>query len=354
MIERIKKISKKAGLAPGTLVHVGEKKIEKARIRIIDFNEDDFEERELGDIQDFFPYKNKKSITWLNIDGLHDIDLMRKIGEGFGFHPLVMEDIINTGQRPKTEEFDDYVFVTMKMLSQDGEESQIRDEQFSLILCENLVITFQERVGDVFDTVRERIRKGKGLIRKNGADYLAYALIDAVVDNYFVVLEKMSEVTEYLEDELLSSPSGETLEKIHLLKRELISLRKSVWPLREMLRALETIESGIMNEKTFVYLRDVYDHVIRVNDNIETLREVVSGMLDVYLSSLSNKMNEIMKVLTLIATIFIPLTFIAGIYGMNFKYMPELEWHWGYPLALFVMVVIVVIMFLWFKRKHFL
>ena len=354
MIDPIKKTSKMAGLSPGTLIHVGEKKIEKVRIRVIDYNEDNFEEKELSRIEEIFPYMERKSITWLNIDGLHDVDIIRKIGEKFSFHPLVMEDVINTSQRPKTEEYGDYIFVTLKMLFHVEDERQIRHEQFSLILRENMLITFQERVGDVFEPVRERLRKVKGRIRNSGADYLAYTLIDAVVDSYFIVLEKMGESIESLEEKLLSYPSKETLEKIHELKRELISLRKSVWPLREMLRILETVESDIMKEKTLVYLRDVYDHVIQVSDNIETFREIASGMLDVYLSSISNKMNEIMKVLTIIATIFIPLTFIAGIYGMNFKYMPELEWHWGYPFAIFVMVIIVAVMFMWFKRKHFL
>jgi magnesium transporter len=354
MIGSLKKISKKAGLAPGTLIHVGEKKIKKVRIRVIDFDENEIGEREFSNIEEIFSYKDKKSVTWVNIDGLHDASVIQKIGENFGFHPLVMEDIINTGQRPKIEEFDAYVFLTMKMLFYVDGESQIGHEQFSLILCENFIITFQERVGDVFEPVRERLRKAKGRIRKNGADYLAYALIDAVVDNYFLVLEKMGENIEMLEEGLLSGPSRETLEEMHILKRELISLRRSVWPLREMLRNFGAMEAEIVNEKTLVYIRDVYDHVIQINDNIETFRDIVSGMLDVYLSSISNKMNEVMKVLTIIATIFIPLTFIAGIYGMNFKYMPELEWHWGYPVALFVMVVVVVIMFLWFKRKHFL
>ncbi|MFC1883849.1 magnesium/cobalt transporter CorA [Thermodesulfobacteriota bacterium] len=354
MIERLKKISKMSGLAPGTLIHIGEKKIEKVRIRVIDYDENDFEEKELTSIEEIFPYKDKTTVTWLNIDGLHDVDIIQKIGEKFGFHPLVMEDVINTGQRPKTEEYDDYIFGTLKMLFHIDGESRIMHEQFSLILCENFVVTFQEKVGDVFEPIRERLRKGKGRIRRNGADYLAYALMDAVVDNYFIVLEKMGEDIESLEEELLSDPSRETLGEIHALKRELISLRKFVWPLREVIRAIETSESDIMNEKTLVYLRDVYDHVIQVNDSIETSRELVSGMLDVYLSSISNKMNEVMKVLTVVATIFIPLTFIAGIYGMNFKYMPELEWHWGYPVAIFVMFIVVAVMVLWFRRKHFL
>jgi magnesium transporter len=354
MLGSMKKASRKPGLAPGTLVHVGEKKIEKVRIRTIDYDETTLEERELEAIDDCLPYIDKPTVTWINIDGLHDVDVIEKIGKNFGLHPLVLEDILHTDQRPKLEDFDDYVFIIAKMLSYDEEEHQLKTEQFSLILGPNYVITFQERVGDVFEPVRERLRKGKGRIRKRPPDYLAYALIDAVVDHYFFVLEKIGERVESLEEELMTNPTTETLQIIHHLKRELISMRKSVWPLRELIGSLERGESRLFEEKTTVFLRDVYDHTIQVIDTVETLRDMVSGMLDVYLSSVSNRMNEVMKVLTIIATIFIPMTFIAGIYGMNFEFMPELKWHYGYHLVWVIIIAIAIIMLFYFRRKKWL
>jgi len=285
---------------------------------------------------------------------LHELDLIESLGRHFKIHPLVLEDIVNTGQRPKMEGFEDYLFLVLKMLNYDEKTNEIRTEQVSLVIGKYFVISFQEREGDVFNQVRERIRKSKGKIRKRGSDYLAYALMDAVVDNYFIVLEKMGEKTEDLEQELLTKPSSETLQAIHSLKRKLILLRKSVWPLREAVSGLTRGDSKLIKDSTIVYLRDVYDHTIQVIDTIETLRDTVSGMLDTYLSSISNRMNEVMKVLTIIATIFIPLTFIAGIYGMNFEYMPELEWPWGYFAVWGVMILVAITMCIYFKRRGWL
>jgi magnesium transporter len=354
MLGFMRKSSKKPGLAPGTLVHVGEKKVEKIRIRMIDFDVTNLEERELESVDECFPYVDKPTVTWINIDGLHDVDIIEKIGRNFDLHALVLEDILHTDQRPKVEDFDDYIFIIAKMLSYDEEEDQLKAEQFSLVLGQNYIITFQEKVGDVFELVRDRLRKGKGRIRKRPSDYLAYALIDAVVDNYFLVLEKIAERVESLEEELVANPTPRTLQTIHNLKRELIFLRKSVWPLRELIGGLERGESSIIDEKTTIFLRDVYDHTIQVIDTVETLRDMVSGMLDVYLSSISNRMNEVMKVLTIIATIFIPMTFIAGIYGMNFEFMPELKWHYGYHLVWVIIIAIAVIMLFYFRRKKWL
>jgi magnesium transporter len=351
MLRFIKRISKKSGLPPGALVHVGEKKIEKTRIRVIDYDEDGIEERELASVDECFPYKDSPAMTWINIDGLHEVDVIQKLGDGFGLHPLVLEDIVNTGQRPKMEDFEDYLFLIIKMLTYDDEEGVVKAEQFSLVLGPHYVISFQEKVGDVFEPLRERLRKGKGRIRKGGPDYLLYALIDAIVDNYFVVLENIAEEIESLEDRIMIDPTTDLLQTIHNLKRELIFLRKSVWPLREAVSALERGDSGLVQEKTAIYLRNVYDHTIQIVDTIETFRDMVSGMLDVYLSSVSNRMNEVMKVLTIIATIFIPITFLAGIYGMNFKNMPELEWAWGYPLLWCIILVVGLIMVLYFRKK---
>jgi magnesium transporter len=299
-------------------------------------------------------FKDKPTVTWINIDGIHQVEIIEKIGTYFGIHSLILEDIMNTGQRPKMEDFEDYIFVVVKMIYYDEKDNEIKAEQVSLLLGSNFVISFQEKEGDVFDPIRERIRKAKGRITKMKADYLAYALVDTIVDHYFMVLEKLGEKIEGMEEELVTNPTPETLQTIHTLKRELIFLRKSVWPLREVISVLERGESSLIDESTGIYLRDVYDHTIQVIDTIETFRDMVSGMLDIYLSSISNRMNEVMKVLTIMATIFIPLTFIAGVYGMNFKYIPELEWHWGYPVILFVMVAIGILMVIYFRRKKWL
>ena len=344
----------KIGLPPGTLVHIGERKAEKVKIRIIDYDQKNFQGREVEKVEECFPFKDKPTVTWINIDGLQEVGIVEKIGAHFGIHPLVLEDILHTGQRPKAEDLGDYLFIVLKMVYHDENEDEITSEQVSLILGPNYIISFQEREGDIFNPIRERIRNSKGRVRKMGSDYLAYALLDAIVDHYFVVLEKLGETIESLEEELVTNPTPETLHTIHKLKSNMIFLRKSVWPLREVIAALERGESPLIEKSTEIYLRDVYDHTIQVIDTIETYRDMVSGMLDIYLSSLSHRMNEVMKVLTIIATIFIPLTFIAGIYGMNFKYMPELEWHWGYFVALLIMAVIVVSMVFYFRNKRWI
>jgi magnesium transporter len=354
MLRLFRKTSKKAGLSPGTLVHDGDKKVEKAKITIIDYDATQFQEKEVETIEECFPFRDTPTVTWINIDGLHEVQIIEKIGKHFSIHPLILEDILHTGQRPKMEDFEDYIFLVVKMFYYDEKDNEIKMEQVSLLLGSNFVISFQEREGDIFDPIRERIRNHKGRIRIMKADYLGYALLDTIVDNYFIILEKVGEDIENMEEELVTRPTPETLQTIHNLKRELIVLRKSIWPLREVVNSLERGESPLINEATGVYLRDVYDHTIQVIDTIETFRDMVSGMLDIYLSSISNKMNEVMKVLTIIATIFIPLTFVAGIYGMNFEFMPELKWHWGYFAALGLMVVIFIGMVVYFRRKTWL
>jgi len=350
-----RKRSNKSGLPPGTLVHIGEKKIEKAKIGIIDYDEGQFQEKEAQNIEECFPFKEKPTMTWVNIDGMHEVEIIEKIGRHFDIHPLVLEDILNTAQRPKMEDLRDYIFIVLKILDYDEKENEIKTEQVSLILGSNFVISFQEREGDVFNPVRERIRNAKGHIRKGGADYLAYTLLDAVVDNYFVVLEKIGEKIEDVENELMGSPTHEILQTIHELKREMILLRRSVWPLREVISGLGRGKSALIHEATDVYLRDVYDHTIQVIDTIELYRDMMAGMLDTYLSSVSNRMNEVMKVLTIIATIFIPLTFIAGVYGMNFEHMPELKWHWFYPRAFWLVITVITgLMVIYFKRRKWL
>ena len=354
MLKLFRKTSKKAGLAPGTLVHDGDKKVEKAKITIIDYDATQFQEKEVETIEECFPFRDTPTITWINVDGLHEVGIIEKIGKHFSIHPLILEDILHTGQRPKMEDFEDHIFLVVKMFYYDEKDNEIKMEQVSLLLGSNFVISFQEREGDIFNSIRERIRNHKGRIRRMKADYLGYALLDTIVDNYFIILEKIGENIENMEEELVTRPTPETLQTIHNLKRELIVLRKSIWPLREVVNSLERGESPLINEATGVYLRDVYDHTIQVIDTIETFRDMVSGMLDIYLSSISNKMNEVMKVLTIIATIFIPLTFVAGLYGMNFEFMPELKWHWGYFAALLVMAAVAVFMVFFFRRKRWL
>ncbi|MBN2316058.1 MAG: magnesium/cobalt transporter CorA [Sedimentisphaerales bacterium] len=349
--------AKKAGLPPGTLVYVGERKLETVRITILDYDENTVQERQVDCVEDCFQFKTTPTSTWINIDGLHEVKFIEEIGKHYDLHPLTLEDILHTGQRPKFENLESYLFVVLMMLRYDDESQTVLFEQVSLILGSHYVISFQENVGDVFDQVRERIRNGKGKIRKMGPDYLMYSLLDAVVDNYFGILEKLGEKIEILEEELVDDPTERTLHHIYNLKREMVFLRKSVWPLRELISGLERSESALIEETTDVYLRDVYDHTIQVIETVESFRDMISGMLDIYLSSISNRMNAVMKVLTIIATIFIPLTFIAGIYGMNFNpevspwSMPELNWRYGYAAVWLVMLVVAGLMVLYFKRK---
>ena len=352
--KRIRSKLKKAGLPPGTLVYTGERKMETARITVIDYDVNTFQEKQVAKIEDCFEFKTTPTVTWINIDGLHDVNIIEKIGNQYDFHPLVLEDILNTGQRPKFEDYEKYVYIVLMMLSFDDESQTVLSEQVSIVLGKNYVISFQENIGDVFEQIRDRIRNAKGKIRKMGADYLMYALLDAIVDNYFIILEKLGEKIEFLEEELVSNPMEKTLQQIHNLKREMVHLRRSIWPLRELLSGIERSESDLILESTDAYLRDVYDHTIQVIDTVESFRDMVSGMLDIYLSSVSNRMNEVMKVLTIIATIFIPLTFIAGVYGMNFKYMPELKWKFGYFGVLLIMLIITGGMLYYFKKKKWL
>jgi magnesium transporter len=349
-----KKRSKKAGLPSGTLVYTGEKKDEKISIHVIDYDEANLFESELTTVEECIPYKNKPTVTWINVDGVHNVAMLEKLGDCFGLHRLVMEDIMNTDQRPKMEDFGDYLYLVLKMLTS-SKNGDIVTEQISILLGPNYVLSFQEGIeGDVFNLIRDHLRTGKGRIRKMKADYLAYALIDAVVDNYFVILEKLGDKIETLETELIEQPTQKTVQKIYQLKREMIFLHNAVWPLREVVNGLGKHESALISVPTAPYLRDVYDHVIHIIDSVDIYREMLSSMLDMYLSSVSNRLNEVMKVLTAISLIFMPLTFIVGVYGMNFKHMPELEWRYGYFLTLFVMFGIGVSMFLYFKRKKWL
>jgi magnesium transporter len=345
---------KKIGASPGTLVHVGDRKVETVKISVFEYDAEHLTEKIPRRMEDCASCGTGPQVCWVDITGIHQVDILEKCGAIFGLHPLVLEDILNTGHRPKYEEHDDFLFLVLKMLNLPENGSEIRIEQVSLIVGRNHLLTFQEQEGDLFDGVRERLRGNRGKIRKHGADYLAYALIDAIVDGHFVILEKIGDKIEKLEDELLSRPSPETLHQIHNLKREMILLRKSVWPLRELIGRLQRAESPLIAENTGIFLRDVYDHTIQIIDTVETFRDMLAGMLDLYLSSISNRMNEIMKVLTIIATIFIPLTFFAGVYGMNFDYLPELRWRWGYAAFWGLSIVCALGMVRFFRGKKWL
>lgn len=347
-------ISRKSGKAPGSVVYVGPDKTSKVSIDVIDFTKNTLEEFSTKKIEDIFKFKEKKSATWINVTGVHDTELIKKIGDHFSLHPLLLEDVADTNQRPKVEEFENELFLVLKMIYFDKEINQIRTEQVSLVVGDGFVISFLEDPGDIFDSVRERIRKGKMKIRNSDCDYLAYSLIDAIVDNYFVILESIGEKIEQIETEVIESPGPETLRDVYSLKRELILLRKYVWPIREVIGTLLREDSKFMKNETKEYLRDLYDHTIRVIETLETFRDMLSGMLDLYTSTVSNKMNEIMKVLTIISTFFIPLTFIVGIYGMNFEHMPELKLVWFYPLLWMIMITISVGMLIYFKKKKWM
>jgi magnesium transporter len=347
------KYGQKAGLAPGTIAYTGESRQFEPWINLIRFNETVFEEKHHIEIAELGNELHSSDlVVWINVTGIHQIDIVQQIGQLFDLHGLVMEDIVHPNQRPKLDEYDNYLYVVGKMIQFNPETHEISSEQLSIVLCGNVLLTFIEDKGDLFDQVRDRIRKGNQKIRKSGADYLVYSLLDSMVDNYFVVLESIGDHLEDLEMRLLEDPKTDVLKELHKAKRDLIYLRKFIWPLREVISLLSKGDSLLLKGNTTLYLRDVYDHCIHVIDTLETFRDVSSGLMDVYLSSISNKMNNVMKTLTIIATIFIPLTFLVGVYGMNFEFMPELHYEWAYPTVWAAMVVIAGGMLIWFRKNR--
>ena len=348
----VQKRSRKTGLPPGTLVHIGEKKTDKVTITVFSYAGVRCDEYQVLSLDELAPPADE-SVTWVNVSGVHKMDILESCGKQFQLHSLLLEDIANTDQRPKLDDYETCLFLVLKMLSV-TERQDIVVEQVSLVFGRNFVLSFQENGTDVFTPVRDRLRGGKGRLRQSGADYLFYALVDAIVDQYFAVVEALGEKIEELQDLVVSDPKPETLHKIHALKRQLLFLRRAVWPLREVTNNLSRSECPFLQESTKVFFRDVYDHVVQIVDTIETLREMVSTSLDIYLSGISYRLNAVMKVLTIITTIFMPLTFIVGIYGMNFEHMPELKWEWGYPLVVGVMVMIAIAMLGFFIRKRWI
>ena len=346
--------SQKAGLPPGTVVHVGDKPDAPVKLTVMHFDEQHFVEYDASEIETCLQSLQQPGVTWLNVAGLHDANLIETLGDRLGLHPLVLEDIANTSQRPKVEDYESFFFIVLKMLEYEQAEGQVLVEQVSLVLGENYLLSFQEDESDVFDPVRTRLRNGAGRLRKLGPDYLAYSLIDAVVDNYFIILEEIGDEIEAIEEQVSLHPEQQPLPVIYRLKREMIALRRAVWPLREVIAALQHSESPLIQPGTVIYLRDIYDHTIQIMDTVESMRDLLSGMLDVYLSVLSNRMNEIMKVLTVFSTIFIPLTFLAGVYGMNFRHFPEINWPFGYAFFWLICGVVVLLMLLYYRRKRWL
>ncbi|SDF02062.1 magnesium/cobalt transporter CorA [Sporolituus thermophilus] len=356
MRSKRKQAAARVGLPPGTLIG-GDDRSAQARLWMTAYDETGVNERELSAVGDLFPLQPEPAVTWLDVRGA-GAAVVEEIGCRFAIHPLVLEDILNTDHRSKLEDYDQYLFIVLKTVVLSGAGAAAGETfgvgQVSIILGKGYVITFQESDDDSFRPVRERIKNGKGRIRKAGADYLAYALIDTVVDHYFVLLEELDERIEALEAALDREPGPKVLEDIHKLKNELLHLRRSLWPLREVIGAIDRGDSGLFQDSTLVYMRDVYDHTVQVLETIETYRDILSGMLDIYLSITNNRLSEIMKFLTLISTVFIPLTFIAGVYGMNFEYMPELKWRWGYPAVLGLMALVGGWLVVYFRRKKWL
>lgn len=354
MSKIFKKRIKKPGLSPGSLIHIGDKDAEAVSISLIDYDANRLFEKKEATLKECLISLNTPSPTWINVTGIHDIRTIETIGRHFGLHPLILEDIMNSGQQSKLDNYKDTIYIVVRQLLYNNKKQCVEDEQVSLILGKNFIISFVESRNNVFAPIYDRLRNPKGRMRQRGPDYLCYALIDCLVDNYFVILEKVDDNLECLEEELFYNPTPNTLKKMHQAKRELVLLRKAVWPMRGVISNFRRMESPLIKNATKLYIQDVYDHTIQAIDTIESFRDITSGMLDIYLSNLSQRMNEIMKVLTIVATIFVPLTFIASIYGMNFKHMPELDWEWGYYTILGVMAIIVIGMLYFFKRKKWL
>jgi magnesium transporter len=346
--------SDKMGMSPGSIVHIGEQKVDHVTINIIDYTTDNLNLKTVSSLEETYVLRDTDTVSWINVIGLHDPNILNNIGDHFGIHALTLEDIVNTETRPKVEMFDDYIFIVLKMLFYNEEGEKVECEQLSILLGSNYVITFQEREGDIFDPIRSRIQIAKGRLRKRGADYLTYALIDIIVDNYYLILEKIGENLESLEEKVLENPDNTIPTQIQALKKDIQLLRKTLWPLREAIHNLNKQETDLMSDATNPYIQDLYDHIIQVVDTIELFRETATGIMDLFQSAVSNKMNEVMKVLTIVASIFIPLTFIAGIYGMNFENMPELKWSFGYFIVWILMFVIGGTLILLFKKRKWL
>lgn len=330
--------------------------LEDPNIHIIHYNEEIFDEKKFSKIEECYPYKDTKAITWINVEGADEISEIEKLGTHYGLHPLLLEDIVSNDQRPKVDDYENHIFLVIIMLDYDKLKNEIVSEQISFVLGKNYVISFQEtgKDGDVFGMIRDKLRLNKGKVRRLGADYLMYSLLDLIVDHYFDTIEKIGEHIEEIESRLITDPTTQTLRRLYALKREMIFVRKAVWPLREVVGKLERLDSNLVQDNTVLYIKDVYDHTVQVIETIESYRDILAGLLDIYLSSISNKLNAVMKVLTIISTIFMPLSFIVGIYGMNFEHMPELKWKYGYFMVIGVCLCVSGTMLMFFRRRKWL
>jgi len=349
-----KRRKKPAGSSPGSVVYVGVEKNTPVKVTRVRYSGDGYEASRIVDPSECRPDSSWPGVDWFTVDGVHNVDILKTVGANFGLHPLVVEDIGNTTQRPKLEGFDGYYFLAAKMITYEARSSKLKSEHVSIVFGQGFLVLFLQDPEDLFSPIRQRLEAGRGKIRASGSDYLAYALVDAIVDYYFHVLEEIGERVERLEDEVVVNPTVNTLRTIHDVKRELIALRRSIWPMREVVNVMIRDESPLISKDVKIYLRDLYDHTVHVIDSVETMRDIITGTLDVYLSSVSNRLNQVMKVLTVMSSIFIPLTFIVGVYGMNFQYMPELQWRWGYPAVWLFMLALTGVLLALFKRKKWM
>jgi len=344
----------KIGLAPGSLIHVGERKTEQPTITLLEYGASELIEHRFTSIEEAHHYQAHLPVRWLNVHGLHDPEVMAEIGRRFRLHPLVLEDIMNTNQRPKVDDYDDYLFIVARFFEIDEQSGHISSDQVSLVLGHNFVLSFQERPSGRFDPVRERLRHDRAQIRKLTADYLAYSLLDTIVDRYFTIIENIGEQTEELEDEMLAHPTPKSLKSLHRLKRETLMLKRSVWPLREVINNLTRADERFFQAATRPYLRDVYDHTVHAIESLEANRDVIAGMLDLYLSAISNRVNVEVRALTVVAVIFMPATLISGIFGMNFKTMPLLDHSHGFVFATGLMATVAITMGIVFWRRRWI
>lgn len=343
----------KVGQPPGTLIHTGEKLIQEPIITLIDYNQLEYNENESVSWELCTPLERTDITRWIHVQGIHDVEMIQKIGSNFDIHPLILEDILHTQQRPKAELLSDSIYITIRAFKYDDNEL-LDSEQISFLIGNRFLVSFQESGINLFEPIKARISKELGRIRKGSSDYLAYALIDLIIDQYFVIIDNISDRIEAIEDEVLKFPTNEILQEIHILKRNMITLKRNVWPIREIISRLFREDTSLIEDATHVYLRDLNDHIVQINDLVETYREILTGIMDIYLSSVSNKLNEVMKVLAVISTIFIPLTLFASIYGMNFRVMPELDIPWSYPILLIGMLTLGITLAVYFRRKRWI
>lgn len=352
MARYIKKSKLKSATPPGTLIYTGEATKQKTEISVIAYNKNEISEEKINSLEEL-PEASEQTV-WININGLHDVSVIEEIGKKYNIHSLILEDILHIGQRPKFEEFPDYLYFVLSMLQYDENNQEVTSEQISILFLENTIITLQEKPGDVFEKIRQRLRNNIGRVRKLKADFLCYVLLDAIVDYYFTILEKVGNRIEDIEDELIEKSNQEMLNRIHNVKSDVIFLRKNIWPVRDLVNNFRNSDSALIDSGMQIFFRDLTDHTAQVFEIVQTYREIVADLLDIYMTGISNKMNEVMKILTIFAAIFIPLTFIAGVYGMNFEFMPELSWKLAYPIWWLVSICIIIGMIYFFKKNKWL